>query len=418
MDPRFASFVDLIRRSDRDDANGYARCLKVRNSAEIRELLQRIRGWSEPEVRVGGRVCYESLAELADGTELSLRWDDVVSGDFMVLPDLAALLDLRPSHLSHAPANFYLINEDYAPGDAKVPERVAAYLRIPKLIGFLKEAADAEVPKQSRLCLMFLAGKKLEVPVSYGITDLNSVPAEAVIEDFREALASKPHVDQKRELLKRVLIRRLQDVSEAKRFSRLLAGFDDIRKSFSADLDHFLSEFDFEKVREQFGRKRLEYMLKINSTIGDLVSKLLAIPIAQGIVAAQFKADASHTASNVALLAGAIIFTVIGFVLVFGHAHSLREIKREVQKEDDETQKRHPELYDRIKGDYRSIIWRASVFAPIIVALAVGLLLVGIAFTLAAFDHFAPCEGCIRRVPESIGGGALGVWNWVQSVWC
>ncbi len=413
MEPSFASLVSLIRQSSRVVVDGFSLQLYCRNTPANRLHLERISEWKEPQCTVEGARLRGDLTEVPDGTFVEVRFRDISGNNKLVVSDITYLLQFQNGFfLCAPPQEYYLVAEKYAPGDSVVPERVGDYLRVPRLLKFLKSVADAEIDRGGRLYLVFLSGKKLDIPVIYSASDLCTVPSLAMIEELEESVLSKPHQQTKSELFKRALTRRLQDVAESKRFSRVLAGFDELRKSFNADLDHFLSEFDFERLREQFEQKRLEYVLKINAAIGDLVSKLLAIPIAQGIVAAQFKADATHAMSNLALMVGSLIFTMIGVVLVLGHSNSLREIKREVVREELDARSRYPDLHKRIHNCYSSVLWRARWFAPSIVVLALVLLAVGFFFSLAAFDQFEPWRGLLGETVDSAISSAAGISEW------
>jgi len=409
MEASFASFVALVGQSSKVQLDGHTLTFTCLNSPEVRHRVQQMEQWRAPLCSINGARHFGDLGIVADGVSIEFELADLIGNNKIVVKNLAALLEYQKGHFQCVPpAEYYLVDEKYAPGAAAAPERVAAYLRVPKLIDFLRDVSDAELPWQVRSRLILLAGKKLEIPICYAESDLRNVPPEAEVDDFREAVLSKPHAEQKRELLKRLLIRKFQDVPESKRFARLLAAFQEIRNGFSADLDHFLSEFDFERLRDQFERKRLDYMLKINATIGDLASKILAIPIAQGIVVSQLKLDDKYELANVALLSGSFVFTLIGCILILGHSHSLGEVKREALREREETRSKYPALYERVRDSYDAVVRRLRWFAPSVVVLTLVLLVAGFLFSLGSFNMFPPCDGCITR--------SLSLFSWTGDV--
>lgn len=394
MSKAFSSLVELIRLSSSHAFEDFTLRLVCQNAPKVRGLIEQIESWKAPIYRVSNAKHFGDLESLPDGTTVEFEFVDLSGNSKLVIQNLAELLKFQGGQFQSGPPDeYYLVDEKFATDDQNVPERVASYLRMPRLLKFLRDVADAELPTGSQSKLIFLAGKKLEIPINYDASDVRNVPPEAEIEDFHESIQSKPQSGHKKELLKRVLIRTLQDVPENQRFARMLASFAELRRSFGADLDHYLSEFDFEKLRDQFERKRLDYMLKINATVGELLSKILAIPIAQGLVVSQLKPDNGF--ANVALIIGSGIFTLIGMVLVVSHSHTLREVRREVTREREETQAKYPKLHERIDSAYKAVQRRAGWFTSWIVVLTFVLLVVGFVFSLAGFDQSSPCNGCI-----------------------
>jgi hypothetical protein len=295
------------------------------------------------------------------------------------------------------PDEWYLIDEDYWSVEQPSNDLLSAYKRLPGLLSFLKETFDFVAPDGVREKYILLAGSKIEIPISYSARDLARVPSDGALVELRDDIFSPPQVLAKKELFKRAVSRFIGSVDCDDRFVAMLGGFGIIAKSYSADRDNFFSEFQFDKLAEQFERKRQDFMLKIDSVCGDLLTKVLAVPIGQAIVVSQYKSG-SEVFGNVALLAGSAIFTAVGMAFVLNQVHSIREVRASARREKDEIEIKYPALNQRVKNTYGSVLRRVNWYGRALPALVIILLAMGFVVSLAAYDRVEPCNGCIRTL--------------------
>ena len=136
-----------------------------------------------------------------------------------------------------------------------------------------------------------------------------------------------------------------------------------IVEAFRADFGLYESEFNFEKVREAFEQKKLDYVLKLNSATSDSLTKLLAIPVAQGLLVSQMKSDASAVLANSALVFGALVFAAIALLILLTHKHSIGQVSEEVKMDRKVMEQRYPVQYQRVKAMYTVVESRARLAA-------------------------------------------------------
>ena len=136
-------------------------------------------------------------------------------------------------------------------------------------------------------------------------------------------------------------------------------------------------------------------MLKIDSVCSDLLTKVLALPVAQAIVVSQYKDGA--VLANLALVFGSAIVSLLGVAFISNQIHAIREIRKSAMRERDEVAERYPDLYKRIDGSYKQVIVRLALYARLLPAMVALLLLVSFLFSVSGYDQAAPCSGCVAK---------------------
>jgi len=144
------------------------------------------------------------------------------------------------------------------------------------------------------------------------------------------------------------------------RFSEFLKQFDDLIHIYRTDFELFKDEFNFETAREAFEQKRLEFVLKLDSTGTDVLNKLLAIPIGQGLLVSQLKPEASASLGNIALVLSSLVFAFIAAALISNQKHSLDQIETEIGQQKILTTSRFPLLGERLKSNFAALAARAK----------------------------------------------------------
>ena len=155
-------------------------------------------------------------------------------------------------------------------------------------------------------------------------------------------------------------------------------------------MDLYISGFSFDKVREEFEKKKLDFVVKINATSSDIMNKLIAIPVGQGLLASQMKSDAALIAVNWALLAGSIIFAVIALMLLVSQVNTLIQIKQELAHERETLKRRANPTYSQLKGMIKALNRRINLHCYWLPATLVVLLLITTTITVSTFNHFTP----------------------------
>jgi hypothetical protein len=161
-----------------------------------------------------------------------------------------------------------------------------------------------------------------------------------------------------------------------------------LRQAFLADFDIYASGFSFDKAREDFERKKLDFVVKINSSTTDVMNKLIAIPVGQGLLVSQMKREVGLELVNIALLLGSSVFVIIAGILIANQIKTLMHIREELNAEKKILQERARPTYEKLRGLIDSLEGRLRhhiIWVPV----GLGLLIsVTTAMTVIAFVKF------------------------------
>lgn len=392
MSTDFDAIVRLCRLASSRELQGATLRVWIANSQEVDRLVKDAHAYRQPDVYVGDQQQHRSLTAIPVGTELELRFEGLTSNAKVVIKDLANLLSHQQGiFLYAAPPEYFLLEEDYATGDTCVPALVQAYQRVPRLFELVRSISDVVLGDGTASpTFVILAGKRMDVATAYTFETLQSVPSIERIDALSVELQSQPFSEAKKGLFKKVLVRQLEGTQQEYRFSEFARRFEAARQAFSADFDLYTTEFNFEKVRESFEQKRLAFVLQLNASTSDLLGKMLAIPVGQGLIVSQLKNDAAASIGNVALVIGSLVFAAFGALLIFNQQHSLKQIKQEISVEDDALRIRFPSLHDRVRGMFDLLKRRAFLHTWAFPAVVSALLLTTTAYSCYAFTKVPP----------------------------
>jgi hypothetical protein len=396
--------VSLTRESESASLQDDSLRLICHLSSDVLRSIKDIAQTKSVRLYKDGDEIFTEFDDMATGSIIELRISGVQTSVCHVAQNIHGFLAYQDGVFlsSSRPQEWYLIDEDFLSGEAADNPVVAAYERLPSFIALLREIFDFVAPHGTREKFVVLSGKKIEIPVAYTVEDLQEIPSNEAIDRVRDDVLSPPQAMAKKELFKRAVVRFLDDIDLYGRFARLTAGFDVVVRSYEANRDNFFSEFEFEKLAEQFERKRQEFMLKIDAVCGDLLTKVLAVPVGQAIVVSQYKDAAVF--GNVALLTGSTIFTLIGIAYVSNQVHSIREIRSNAKREKKEIEVKYPALHARVAGTYGAVLRRVNWYGRVVPALVTALLFAGFLVSLAGFNRMAPCSGCVERAFSWLAG--------------
>ena len=291
---------------------------------------------------------------------------------------------VKPEFRYRAPDYFYLATERvFYPRDAGEPVSTG-YLEAIRLLGLLREAADHSESRAAELWLVFLTSDgKVEFPVAYRATDLSAVTG---VTELREEVTSPPHAKAKRELFRSAITDLVAHVGTPDRLGTLLRLYPDAEKRFRNNHALYVSEFSFETEREKLETLKREYMLKLNGAVGEIHTKLIAIPTAVVLVAGQMKTPNSvpNLISNVVLLVGAVVFAVLMFMVTINQKHSLEAIRSEYSHRRIRLQGELPKLFQQFEEPFRELEKR-YVHQRWLIKVINWLVVIGLLFSIAVF---------------------------------
>jgi hypothetical protein len=393
MSDAFAALVRLARAAHRKSMGGYQLSLWLGATDTIDQLLDEISEFRSAEVYANGAQHFGKISLLPEGSEIEIRISGLTSTVSACAENLSTLLTFQAGLFQRQmPTEYYLIEEDYFSGEvARDDSDIANFQRMPRFISLLKEISDIYL--EDRM-LVFLGSKRIDVEVKYSISDLSFVPSLDNLDSLETEIKAAPFVSAKVSMFKNVLCRFLDVLEADKRFGQTVRIWNSIVESYRADFDLYRTEFNFEKVRESFEQKKLDYLLKLNSASADSLTKMLAIPVAQGLLVSQMKADAGSSLANVALLIGSLIFAVISLLILLSHGHSINQVRKELALDRKAMEQRFPAQYMRVKATYDAVSERArlAVLYPWAIG---GILALATLFTVYAFCKVPPVAASI-----------------------
>lgn len=268
-----------------------------------------------------------------------------------VAQNIDELLANRREAFYKIPSAFYIADVDYLHGDENKPDKIKKYLETIKFVSMLVNISDYSDYSSGNLNLIFLGKGKQEIPISYSTDNLSSLEE---LTELNGLVFCDPHQDQKITILKSVVYELLKPVSDkGERFKFLLNNFKELHKRFINNYDLFVSEFSFEKIREEVEERKLEYTIKINNIFSDIQNKLLTIPVALIVVGAQMENTGEFSLKNAVILGGAIVFAILMSLLLKNQNHTLKAINFEVNEQKIRLKNKYSAIAEKFNSSFQ-----------------------------------------------------------------
>jgi hypothetical protein len=234
-----------------------------------------------------------------------------------------------------------------------------------------------------------LATRKLVIPITYDSSALGAVASSSDIDAFESAIFNEHHQDSRHDIAKRVFVRFFDSVPAGDRFSQVLSRIVELQQAFLADFDLFLSGFSFDKARDEFERRKLDFVVKMNTASSDAMNKLIAIPVGQGLLVSQMKHEAGYGAVNFGLLVGSLVFAVIAVALIVNQANTISQIHEELKTEKRLLRERALPTYERLKDMISALERRLNLHTYWVPTALILLLAVTTTMTVLAYRNIA-----------------------------
>lgn len=268
-------------------------------------------------------------------------------------PFVRTFSDLLNLHgaLHKRPAVFFVDEPRYYSEDSiEPPEIIQKYFSTISFIKVLKGIADFVDETDPRfLRLIYLLKEKYEIKVVYDAGDVEMLSTSDTLIDFTQ---NSPHEINKRDILKSVVIDLIK--SSDTPFKTLLRSIHEISRRATDNYAIFVSEFSFEKIRDEIEKRKSEFIIRINRTFADIQDKLLGIPIALIIAATQIDIKNGYT-KNTAIITGISIFTILMGMLINNQLHNLEAIKDEYDYQREMLKKEYSSLHAKIASAFDTI---------------------------------------------------------------
>ncbi|PZT32382.1 hypothetical protein A7X97_18400 [Stenotrophomonas sepilia] len=234
------------------------------------------------------------------------------------------------------PQNFYLVEENYWAGEPDPPEALSRAYALCELIQLLVRISlptEQGGPADSRrLVFVIPAGDKapprtltlstrLE-PSALAVPHLDLEPLRRLTSD-QNALAL--HVHEHRALFRLAVAEVVGRAPVGENaFTFLVTHWSDVLAKHAFDVDCYISNFSFEKVRLEISQMELEFSNKLSSVMGDSAAKFLALPLPFAVLIAIYRTGG--IVESYLLFLGALVVSLLFSGLIHNQLMQLGRI--------------------------------------------------------------------------------------------
>lgn len=201
------------------------------------------------------------------------------------------------------PKNFYLVEGDYCAGDDNPPEQLShAYelCELIQLLGSISLAADVSGATQPKELIFVIPAGEKSPPRTLSLSTRleSSVLAEKRLDlDPLRSLVSDDgahslHVQELSALFRLAVADTVgRAPANENAFTFLAAHWHDVLEKYGFDVDCYISNFSFERIRLEIAQMELDFSSRLSSVMGDSAAKFLALPLPIALLAAVYKTD-------------------------------------------------------------------------------------------------------------------------------
>lgn len=275
-------------------------------------------------------------------------------GEVYFAKDLDDLLSIKKFKLTE-PKIYYLASEDYYNLKSEPNSATKEYLSVIKLISIIQKISDHIELNGDKSKSIILVKGKLVIPINYCKNDLRSFEK---IEELSLDLLAAPQIENKIEILRSTLFESLANIPEEERFHYLLRTFDFIYQKYRDNFNLFLSEFSFDKIKEEVIERKVEYIHKLNKVVSDIQNKILAIPIALLLISTQMSQSENDYLKNFIILLGSYVFLLLMHFLVNNQLNTLEVIKGSIEHSKDTLLNKYASLSTKFEGVFDELLIR------------------------------------------------------------
>lgn len=215
----------------------------------------------------------------------------------------------------------YSHNKDFHDCDPSHP--IAKYFDLIELWNGLKSLTD--IPGDREIFIVSSEGVQLSINCEYGRKDLEFV---SNIKEFTDNFLEETiHVSQKKAIIKNVLTKHFSKQKNVS-VSQIIEDFEGISQEVVRSYEMYVQEFSYQKTYDEIERRNLEDNLRLNKTLSDIQSQLLALPAS--IILAGTTIRSGEDIRNYSILLGVLVFLTFMLFLVSNQFNSVKAISNEI----------------------------------------------------------------------------------------
>lgn len=192
--------------------------------------------------------------------------------------------------------NFYIVDLDYLCTEDNPPEAIVRVKRMTEFIYCLRDFASLSIDREQSMNgdrLFFLKPSDGKSPQKAAVLkiDLTNNTISHKLASFKilSALRNASQREERTRIEERILLMNTaiaQTIDECGddevEFEHLVSNWGKVSKRYLHDLHAYVSAFSFDAVQKKISDSLIESTTKINSAVGDVATKLLAVPASLG----------------------------------------------------------------------------------------------------------------------------------------
>jgi len=227
-----------------------------------------------------------------------------------------------------SPASYYIQNIGFQNSEHIFIKKYHALINFIQSIGDL--AKYKEESPDITTCVIICEQKALILPIIYSGEDVVNIDFPIEEMNYATELFKKNNSEEKL-LFINELMEFLSNVTEENRFVYLLQNFNEYYSKSIDSFQYYIRNFSYNKLKSELDNAILDYSKKIQSVINDAQSKLIAIPAAFVLAAANIEFDNILSIKNIAILISLYIFALLIGIFLNNQSSILNMIDINIQ---------------------------------------------------------------------------------------
>lgn len=227
-----------------------------------------------------------------------------------------------------SPASYYIQNIGFQNSEHIFIKKYHALINFIQSIGDL--AKYKEESPDITTCVIICEQKALILPIIYSGEDVVNIDFPIEEMNYATELFKKNNSEEKL-LFINELMEFLSNVTEENRFIYLLQNFNEYYSKSIDSFQYYIRNFSYNKLKSELDNAILDYSKKIQSVINDAQSKLIAIPAAFVLAAANIEFDNILSIKNIAILISLYIFALLIGIFLNNQSSVLNMIDINIQ---------------------------------------------------------------------------------------
>lgn len=227
-----------------------------------------------------------------------------------------------------SPASYYIQNIGFQNSEHIFIKKYHALINFIQSIGDL--AKYKEESPDITTCVIICEQKALILPIIYSGEDVVNIDFPIEEMNYATELFKKNNSEEKL-LFINELMEFLSNVTEENRFVYLLQNFNEYYSKSIDSFQYYIRNFSYNKLKSELDNAILDYSKKKQSVINDAQSKLIAIPAAFVLAAANIEFDNILSIKNIAILISLYIFALLIGIFLNNQSSVLNMIDINIQ---------------------------------------------------------------------------------------